>query len=479
MKSREVRYVGAMNIDEQQIARLVAQPSEGLNVEVKTWIDPRLPDGVAKLVKATFALRNRNGGFLLIGFDDTTLRPDPYALDVDPDALYHLDAIQRIVSRYASQAFEVAVSTVPREGQRHPVIAVEEGVRVPVVVKSDLRVNGGKFLLRERDIYFRTLGANGTPSTANILPGDLPDLLDICFDNREADIGRFLRRQLGAADIGQLAGILQGLSAPPAPGLRQRAIDALDEGESAFTSAIGRRPLPADKTDVLELLTMRVAMVLEPEHAEALPTREFLNRLDASNPQYTGWPVWFDSSASAEQADRPVVREGAWEALIVALDGGWSEHLDFMRFDPTGSFFLRRLMQDDLSGKVTPGTALDAMLMTYRVTEAIAVGISMTRATGWSAEDRAGFAFRWTALEGRRVQSWANPLRSIGFGSGASATASVDAFVEVPLDTPHLALAPYVAKALAPLFAVFGGFEVKDQVIEEAVRQLVERKLPG
>lgn len=224
---------------------------------------------------------------------------------------------------------------------------------------------------------------------------------------------------------------------------------------------------------------MRVAMVLEPEHAEALPTREFLNRLDASNPQYTGWPMWFDSSASAEQADRPVVLEGAWEALIVALDGGWSEHLDFMRFDPTGSFFLRRLMQDDLSGKVTPGTALDAMLMTYRVTEAIAVGISMTRATGWSAEDRAGFAFRWTALEGRRIQSWANPLRSIGFGSGASATASVDAFVEVPLDTPHLALAPYVAKALAPLFAIFGGFEVKDQVIEEAVRQLVERKLPG
>jgi hypothetical protein len=51
--------------------------------------------------------------------------------------------------------------------------------------------------------------------------------------------------------------------------------------------------------------------------------------------------------------------------------------------------------------------------------------------------------------------------------------------VEVPLDTPHSALSPYVAKALAPLFAVFGGYEVKDQVIEEAGRQLVERKLPG
>ncbi len=468
-----------MNVDEQQIARLVAQPSEGLNVEVKTWIDPRLPDGIAKLVKAMFALRNRNGGFLLIGFDDASRQPDAYALDADVDTLYHPDAIQRIVSKYASQAFEAAVTTVPREGQKHPVIVVEEGVRIPVVVKSDLKVDGGKFLLRERDIYFRTLGANGTPSTANILPRDLPDLLDICFDNREADIGRFLRRQLGADDIGQLADILQGLTAPPAPELRQRTIEALVEGESAFFAAIGRRPLPADQTEVLELLTLRVSMLLEPQHMDALPTREFLNRLNASNPQYTGWPMWLDSSAFNEQADRPVVRDGTWEALVVALDAGWSQHLDFMRFDPRGSFFLRRLMQDDTSDKVSPGKALDAMLMIYRVAEAIAVGISMARAAGWSAEDSAGLAFRWNALEGRRVQGWANPLRSIGLGSAASATPTVDAFVKVPLDTPHLALAPYVAKALAPLFAVFGGYEVKDQVIEEAVRQLVERKLPG
>lgn len=348
-----------------------------------------------------------------------------------------------------------------------------------MVVKSDLRVDGGKFLLRAREIHFRTLGANGTPSTANILPGDLSDLLDICFDNREADIGRFLRRQLGAADIGQLATILQGLTAPPTPELRQRALDALDAGDRSFDAAIGRRPLPEDETHHLDALTMRVAMLLEPDHPEALPTREFLNRLNASNPQYTGWPMWLDSNAFNEQADRPVVRDGVWEALIVALDGGWSQHLDFMRFDPKGSFFLRRLMQDDTSDKINPGTALDAMLMIYRVAEAIAVGLSMARAAGWDADDCAGIAFRWTALEGRRIQGWVNPLRSFGLGSAASATAAIDTFVEVPLDTPHLAIAPYVKKALAPLFAVFGGYEVKDELIEEAVRQLVERKLPG
>jgi hypothetical protein len=48
-----------------------------------------------------------------------------------------------------------------------------------------------------------------------------------------------------------------------------------------------------------------------------------------------------------------------------------------------------------------------------------------------------------------------------------------------PLDTPHLAIAPHVTKAIAPLFAVFGGYELPPQAIEEAVRQSIERRLPG
>jgi len=94
----------------------------------------------------------------------------------------------------------------------------------------------------------------------------------------------------------------------------------------------------------LALLTMRVAILLEPEHVDTLPTREFLNRLAASNPQYTAWP------------------------------------------------------------------------MVYCVAEAIAVSVSIARAAGWSADDRAEIAFRWTALEGRKIQGWAIPVRSIGLG---------------------------------------------------------------
>ncbi|MFE8586056.1 hypothetical protein ACFX59_18435, partial [Sphingomonas sp. NCPPB 2930] len=52
----------------------------------------------------------------------------------------------------------------------------------------------------------------------------------------------------------------------------------------------------------------------------------------------------------------------------------------------------------------------------YCIAEAIAVGVSMATAAGWNADDRAEIAFRWTAFEGRNIQGWANPVRSIGLG---------------------------------------------------------------
>jgi hypothetical protein len=51
-----------MDVDVSYVQQLVTRPAEGLNVELKTWLDPRTPEGKAKIIKAALALRNRNGG---------------------------------------------------------------------------------------------------------------------------------------------------------------------------------------------------------------------------------------------------------------------------------------------------------------------------------------------------------------------------------------------------------------------------------
>jgi hypothetical protein len=401
--------------------------------------------------------------------------------------------------------FEVVVAVQEHSGQRHPVVVVADGVKVPVAVKRSLAGPGGKPLLTVDDIYFRTLVANGTASSAKVQHRDLPDLVEVCFENREADIGRFLRRHLGSGDASaMLAAIaasrstdelsfvtgstptpaedeaLCGLVGQPSRGslLQNQAVAVIHLGNELFQKALLERPLETPHAWVLSALTMRVGLVLDPRREASLPTQEFMNSIGAANPQYTGWPVWLDSRGFHEALDRPRVIDGAWQALIFDLNGGWSQHFEFMRFDPNGAFFLRRAMQDDLTDKIPRSETLDVVLMIYRIAEVLAVGVSIAKGAGWTEADRAGFAFDWTGLAGRRLGAWANPLRSFGVGGGGlSAMNEAKSFVEVPLDTPHSALAPFVAVAAGALFSCFDGYQPPQSLIEDCVQKMVERRM--
>jgi hypothetical protein len=466
----------SVNFDQGRIDELVAAPREGLNVEIKRWFDPDEPDGIAKLVRAALAIRNRNGGYMLIGFDDKSLQPDQVGRPPqDVRGTFHLDKIQGLISAYASEAFEIAVGFGLRDGQEYPVIIIPEGVTAPVASKRDLQDNNNRFLVREGEIYFRTLGSNGTPSTSRARPGDWRDIAEICFDNREADIGRFLRRHLRR---GGAENLLEVLTAVPAvvPKLHDRATALLDEGEKRFRQAISSRQLNEMQAMLLDRGNWSVALAMEPPRPEALADSTFLNRVSAANPQYTGWPIWLDSRSSSDIENRPVVVEKAWQTLIVSASGwGWS-HLDFMRFDPKGEFYLCSVLQDDTTDKVPPGTALDVILVVIRVAEAIAVGLNIAKALGWEREGKLGFAFRWTKLNGRELASWASPLSSITPGHMAI-DSTAQTYVEVPGDTAVPAIAPFVDQATRDLFIAFRGYRLPYSAVEHWVQRLLERRL--
>ena len=458
-----------METDEKQIDALLQRPTEGLHVELKTWLDPRPSRNIAKLVKAIFALRNRNGGFLIIGFNDTNKAPDRYTLGEDVERLYRMDTIQGLISRYASIPFEIGVKFGKRDGLLHPVVVVPNGVNVPVVVSRDLidNDNGGKKLLQVGEVYFRTLHSNGTPSSARLLPADYPELLDICFENREADIGRFLRRHLPA--------LREHLK--PVQKLEDQAFTLIENGINTFKAAVNKRGVTSEFERVSAFLSMHVGLVLDPPNPDELSTGEFMNKISASNPSYTGWPMWCDSRRFRNEEDQAIVLDGVWQALIVERNHNWLRYFEFLRFDPKGEFYLRRVMQDDLSDRVTPCTAMDVVLMIYQVAEALAVGVNMAKGLGWSpSTSTAGFAFRWTGLEGRELDAWAKPLYLVNGTGRKSHSHGVKTFVQVPVETPHSALAPFVAAAIGPLFASFEGHIPSLDLVETCVKKMIQRK---
>ena len=89
-----------MEFNQERADNMVKNPSESLNVELKRWIDPQSDKGIAKIAKAAIALRNRNGGYLVIGIDDKTRNVD-VNVPTNSMSIYNIDIIQSIISKYA------------------------------------------------------------------------------------------------------------------------------------------------------------------------------------------------------------------------------------------------------------------------------------------------------------------------------------------------------------------------------------------
>lgn len=461
-----------------EAAQLIRSLSETRSVEVKSWFDPSIPPGKAKLVKALMALRNFDGGAFVVGFDDTTMEPDLPNAFPDVRVRFHPDVVQDAVVRHCSEPFDVEVHFPELNGQEYVVIAVPSGVINPVAVKKGIDNGSGRHLLNVNDIYFRTLTSNNRASSAKIPYNDIPEMMRLCFENREADIGRFLRRHLSGLSshtFRALADELDGLKFPN-PSIDDDLVTFLADGEERFLTRVKARGLTLPPHGTFE-----VALIIVGGSGSGTLDQEFLRLLDSNNPRLTGWPVWLDSSGFSDRSSRPYVLDDGWEALIASLDRGFGgDQIDFMRKMPSGRFYLRRGLQDDLARHdraPMPLTTLDFGLTVLRTAEAMAVGRAFANAMNCDPETTTlEFAFRWTGLQGRTLSSWADTSRFLSVERRAVQNV-ITVRASVPLFSAPETVSEHTYSVVSRVFALFDGFEIADTVVDDLVTRLLERRL--
>jgi hypothetical protein len=447
---------------------------ETLDLELKQWIDPTSDEGIAKIVKACLALRNNNGGSLVIGFKDDG-NQDLENAPTNVQETFHSDKVQEIVSRFAADPFPIDVQFGMVGKQYHPVVTVPAGVRSPVAAKSTLKsADGRSTLIKDNAIYVRSLNSNHTVSSAEARRGDWDRLIRICFDNREADIGAFVRRHLAGMNMQSLAALFQSIPAVPhRPTFEERVVEELARGHTRFLAAAKQRALAVPAVGFRES-----AIVLDEPLPAASATNLFLRKLFMNAPHHSGWSPWVDLSGATDTDVRPYVFDGGWEALVDYLDPrkglGWVS-LDFWRIEPSGHFYQIRALEDDFvrGREVQPGTQLDFTLQIARVAEIISIGLAFSRALlGEGAKSSVLFGFRWTGLSGRTLSTWANRSRLMR-QTEISNQDEITTRVSVAVETPLTALAPHVEIAVRDLFALFGGTELASSVIEEIVTSAI------
>jgi hypothetical protein len=315
------------------------------------------------------------------------------------------------------------------------------------------------------------LNSNNIASSTKALWRDWPNIVQICFDNREADIGNFLRRHLG---VGSREKLVQLLANAMPPSHHENVEALLRESAARFEE------VTKDQDTIPGHGYWEAAMVINGEVPVHRLNLDFLRMLDANNPRYTGWPVWMTNEQSKNESERPHVYDNRlYEALMVNVGSGWFSRISFVRLDPTGKFYLRRAFEDDLSltkRSPTPLTALDFGLPILRVAETIAVGLAFAKAMGCRPEETLlSYLFTWHNLRGRTLTNWANPQRSL-YGHQPADRDQAQAYIEVPLDMPLSRLGSITKEVIDPLFDAFDQ-DISQTVFDDLTTRLITRNL--
>ncbi|MDF2435209.1 MAG: hypothetical protein JWP44_4840 [Mucilaginibacter sp.] len=455
-------------------APIQASMSESLSLELKGWLDPLHPPHRAVIVKAIIALRNRDGGDLYIGFqNDGTPRSD--RPDFDLRKHYHADAIQDLIARHASERFEVAVEFITLSDADCVRIKVPPGVLVPVAVRTPIKADDGKVdHLGFGEVPFRTLKANGRPSSAACQPGDWADLVNICFNNREADIGRFLRRHLTGAGpaIVELVKSLGGEAGDPSPAAP--VVEFLARGEARFAAVLKDRPSP-EAAEMAPWGSRSLAFCIEPPLVGVGANTQFLALVRNSIPKLTSYPPWIDTTTASDDA-APYVYHRTWETFFVHQ--GMFDMLSFSVLDPAGKFFERRLILHDVIARrrgEQAGQLFDPWAAVADVSEVLLTALAIANSFGAADESHTlSFAFMWNGLSGRRV-NWPLPIRNPHVAREEYAAPCTVSF---KADTPGSALAPFVELVLTPVLETFGGYSFTPAQYEEGLRLVMERRSP-
>ncbi|MFM0058708.1 ATP-binding protein [Paraburkholderia phytofirmans] len=449
---------------------LIRDLSEGYAVEVKSWFDPSTPQGKAKLVKALIALRNNDGGRLVVGFDDDTMRPVDQGRPGNLREAFGQDAIQSSVSRYASEPFEVQVQYVERDGQHFPVICVPGGVRTPVATKSEIK-DGSTTFLPMHVVYVRTLNANNTVSTASAKYQDWNRVCSHCFDNREADIGQFVRRHLNSTALNSLMAALQlpDSARPSVPSDQSR--EWIEKGRAAFEARLRRDGLKLEQFGSLD-----VGGVIIGEVAPLVANQSMLNLIRTANRRFTGFPFYTTLESADEKQRRPNVIADAWERSYVTMDArnGLLDTVDFWRVEPAGRLYTLRSYDEDVNEQTASQHVLSITTPIWRAGDALAETLAIARAMAVDPSSaQLVITFRWTNLTGRRLS---NAFTNRMFSMRATSTDDVvSSSIEVPLDLPDSAMADRIGEILAPLYRAFEGTEMPQFVVQEEIQKMLSR----
>lgn len=442
-------------MDQKEIEALLAAPRETLSVEHKSWLDLTTQSGRAVLAKAIIALANHGGGHIVIGIKengaDRQAEPRPDAI-----AKYKSDDIAAVVKKFVDPLIDCSLTHAsdPVTGHELAVIAVPTGIGDLVLSKSGVDDNT---IIAYRP-YIRK------PGPASEMPNTLAEwrqLFERGVKARQVDMLSAIRAIVTGAPL-QDEGIL-----PKEDTSHRDFYDASIKRWQELTAAL------PDKAPAKMPFGHWSATIFFQGDLKEPSLKELNEKLrQAGSINHSGWPPF--PYISRPPIDPKAVNNSieAWmyEADVPERD---PSNLDYWRFSRDGHGFMVRGYQEDASKRFDAGTGFDITVPTWRAGEVILFSDRLARL--YEGVTKVTITFTYKGLKGRQLVSYGNSRRNIMSGRtcfqdvySASITFNAGQSAEV---LPEL-----VYRLLAPLYELFGFFELPRQLVAEELTSMQEHR---
>ena len=441
-----------MPIDAQNLDQLLEAPNEGLDIELKGWLDLSDNGHRGTLAKGLIALANHGGGVLIIGFDSNG---DPAENRPDDIASYNQDAVNDVLDRFADPGFHCTVQTVTRQadGLSYPVILVPGGHKIPI--RSRRGSPGNE--IQVYSYYIRRPGpASERPQTGH----EWDELIRRCIRNSTDEIATLIR------DV--LEGRAPRADVPPDTTARLAQLDT--DSVARWTHLINA--LPADSHARMPHGHYRVAAIIEDLNLGLAELREAMGR---AQQHLTGWPPWWWPT---REGITPYIHENSIECHLTDQAAfADSAHSDFWRVSATGELFLIRGYDEDSleqrARPLAPGTVLDLTLPIWRIGECL-LFIQRLATEADAANSTVSVYCEWTGLQGRTL-TMLQPRRHM-YRRHTSHSDSYTASITLPAERISAALPEIVRELVNPLYALFDFFQPPATIYAEELGRMQRRE---
>ena len=436
---------------------LLTSPCERRDVEYKASVSfaPESEFGL-KLVKHILGMANIGGGWIVIGHEDGSLRPDPKHTNevtdtYDPTKL--TAAVKSVVVPGQPVRLVVHRERNPFTGLDYPIIRVEGFARIPFICRSTKpnkpnKKPNQKPILQEHKVYIRRPGAETTEIQT---PEDWDDLLKRCVSQRRSE---FL------AEFADMARRMLAGDATPPQDAKAALENWMDECKAASSTL---QSLPAGYGYM--------------EFAQA-PTRTSLGR----------WSLDDLRRAAAESIAGPYGRDGWLNHLKPMKDGielqaPDTSDLIALRIRTDGAFYVCKPLSEDssqplvISDPPPPGRPMWIDLAAHRIAWRIRGGIALYEALGIAPSEPYSLCIRHSGISGRVASTYDSMKYSI-IGHHESRVDSHKWQQEITLDIVKANELNLVANIAMSLFELFDFLKVDyDVVARDVIQQIDARSL--